>query len=251
MKKPIVAFTPADKNNLKYYEMMKNSLRKFHTEEELPLVLIDEAKVATYNDPMFFYKATPIIAKELLQEYETVIKLDADMLIFDNLSEAWQGDFDVAVVNNGNPKEIVSFPYQFQNIHPLAYVNNGFVVIKNEEFVDLWNDFCKSMFFGGWQMREQDILNLLVFSTRYKIKRLDEGDSFWGLASKQYGSYMQLQNNKIVLPANANGEDNWPDKQKIIKAYHFAGGQNDPAKGNYRIQFPEEIVKHIDELVKP
>lgn len=249
MKKKIMAFTPSDSNNIKYFEMMRNSLRKFHSEEDLPLLLIDEKKIATYKDPNFFYRATPIIAKELLAEYETVIKLDADQIITGPILDALEGDYDVAVVNNSNPRDYKAYPYQLLNIHPLSYVNCGFVVMKSEAFINEWYDNCLSPLFAGLQMREQDLLNLLVHGNHYKVKRLDEGDSFYGLASKQYTPFMKLIDGKIILPPNANGEDNWPDKQKQIRVYHWGGG-NTPDKMNYRIIFPKEIVKYIDGLVK-
>lgn len=249
MKKSIVAFTPADNNNLKYYEMMKASLRKFHTEEELPLILIDEKKVQSYNDQMFFYRATPIVAKELLQEYETVVKIDADYLFFDKITDALQGDFDVAVCNNSNPRDYKIFPYQFLNVSPFSYVNNGFVIIKSVEMVNFWYDLCQSPLYQGWQMKEQDALNFLVHSNHYKVKRLDEGDSYWGLASKGFEPEIVLKDGKPFLP-KGSPPDNWPDVDKWIKAYHFAGG-NDPSKGNYRIKFQPEMIEYIDKLVKP
>src|SRR5688500_17071644 len=122
--KPLAFFTIADKANLQYYEMLKNSLAKFHP--EIPLILYDEEKVKSYNDPMFYYRATPIIASELMNEYKTVIKIDADTIITGDLSDAWEGSFDVGCVNNSNPREFQSYPISVLNIHPMAYLNAGF-----------------------------------------------------------------------------------------------------------------------------
>lgn len=244
MKKKIIAFIPADKQNQKYAQMCINSLRKFHSEEEIPVKIYDNVA----NDPNFWYRATPIIAKELLKEYEIVLKLDADQIITGSLSEIFEGDYDVAVVNNSNPREMQAFPYQFLNIHPFSYVNCGFVVIRNEAFVDFWYNICHSILFNATQMREQDWLNMLVHSGNFKVKKLDEGDSFFGLASKGYWPDIILKDGNLILPKGDNPEK-WPDKQKTIRVIHFAGG-NSPDKYNYRIRFSEDVVKRLDELVK-
>lgn len=242
-----IAFVVADDKNLSYYEMMLRSLRKFHSEEELPVKLIsgNELKLRLAKDPDFFYRATPTIAQELLKDYDVVIKLDADQIITGSLGELWDGVFDVAVVNNSNPREFKSYPYSFLNIHPYAYVNCGLVVMRSKEFVDFWYNFCFSTFWPSFQMREQDFYNILVHSNNYKIKRLDEGDSFYGLASKGYWPDIILKGEQLFLPKGIE----WPDKDKLIKVLHWAGG-NSPDKMNYKIRFKEEVVKRLDELTK-
>lgn len=245
MKKKIIVFVPADQNSRKYVTMMVNSLRKFHTEEELPVKIYDNPS----PDPDFWYRATPIIAKELMDEYETVVKMDSDMIVFDKLTDAFEGNFDIAVANNSNPRDYANYPYQFLTISPFSYVNNGFVVIKNADFVNIWHDMCFSPLFPGLQMREQDVLNILVHSNHYKIKRLDEGDSFWNLASKGYEPEVVLKDGKPFLP-KGQAIEKWPDKDKWIKIWHSAGGQNAPDKMNFRIKFNEEVVKYIEELIK-
>jgi lipopolysaccharide biosynthesis glycosyltransferase len=109
-----IVFTIADDNNLKYAEMMEKSLRKFHSEEDLPLVVIkgDDLKARLTIDPMFFYRATPIIASELLKDYDVVIKIDADSIVTGDLSDAWkEPDIDMACVSS----TICSFVPSFAN----------------------------------------------------------------------------------------------------------------------------------------
>lgn len=243
--KKIVAFTIADEKNLPYYEMMKNSLRKFHSEEELPLILIGPKELAENNDPEKFYRMTPFIAKDLLEEYETVIKLDSDQIITGPLNELFEGKFDIGVVNNSNPRELKSYPVSVWNIHPLAYCNAGLVVMKNKKLVDHWWKLCTSEHFQSYQFREQDLLNILIFYGDYKVKHFDEGDSYYGLASKGYWPDIELRGNDLVLPKN----EEWNKQDKYIKVIHFAGGDI-PNKMNYKIRFKPEVVKKIDELVK-
>jgi lipopolysaccharide biosynthesis glycosyltransferase len=244
MKNKVCFFSIADNKNLKYFKMMEASLKKFHP--DIPLLLWDEVKIQTYKDPQFYYRATPIIAKELIKEYEIVIKIDSDSIVTDDLSEIWKNpEYDVAVVNNSNPREFKSYPYQFLNIHPYSYVNAGLVVLRSEAFINEWYDNCFSVLYNGFQMREQDFLNLLIHGNHYKVKRLDENDSFFGLASKGYWAEIQLKDDQLFLPK----ADEWPDKNKYIKVIHWAGG-NTPDKMNFRIHFQPEVIKKLEELIK-
>ena len=80
----------------------------------------------------------------------------------------------------------------------------------------------------------------------YKVRFLDQSEKWHGLVSKGYGGQMKVVGDKIVLP-----KGDWPpDGDKEIVVIHFAGG-NDPSKGNYRIRYSTEVVKRLDELVKP
>ena len=251
--KPRVAFIPADKNNLDYAEMLINSIRKFHNEDELPIEIIGEDKVKQLGDPNFWYRSTPIIAKALFKDYETVIKLDADQICLGDLSHVWSGnDFDVACVYNSNPREDKAYPIRFMDVHPFSYVNCGFVVLKSKAFVEQWLNLCMSEHFNNFQYREQDLLNLMVwymserFGGPYKVKFLDEGPKWHGLIWRQYEPQVIVRDNKLILPKN----DEWNKEDKELVCWHAAGGQT-PNKMNYRTRFQSDVIKYINSLVKP
>jgi len=248
-------FTIADKNNLKYYEMLKESLSKFSDDK---LILIDEDKVNQLGDPYFYYRATPIVAKGLLKKYDAVCKLDADTIITGNIDHIWEGDYDVAVVKNSNPKEDARYPVRLMDIHPLSYVNCGFVVMKSKGFVENWLKLCMSDHFLNFQYREQDLLNIMVFymsepfGGQWKVRHLDDGNRWHGLISKGYWPNIGIANNPetgekhLFLDKN----DEWPkDDVKIISAIHWAGGN--VGKMNYRLHFKPKVVKYLDKLIKP
>jgi len=245
-KLKVIAVTIATGNHMKHYERLKNSLRKFHSEEELPLYLIDEKEIKTVPDDSFFYRATPIIGHKFLQDFDVVIKLDADQIITGDISHVWEGDFDVAVVNNSNPREFKTYPVSVWDVHPLAYINCGFVVMKSKVFAKHWLDLCYSDHFVNYQMKEQDLLNIMVFYGNYTVKFLDATPKWHGLIAKQYWSKCILKDGKLILPKN----DEWPkDEDKEIVCLHWAGG-NDVNKGNYKLYFKEEVSKWIDKLIK-
>ena len=231
MKKKRVAFCPADNNNLKFFEQLEKSLRKFHPEEHLPLLRFDNPT----GDPLWWYRATPILARELLKEYETVIKCDADQIICGDISSIWNESevFDVGVVMN-DPL----YPIGLWDISPLGrYYNNGLVVLKNREFVDHWYRLCFSPHFDRYQFREQDLLIILCSDYHnYKVKWLEEKD-FYGEQAKPYWAKAKLEGDKIMHEGHE------------IKVIHFGGG-NIPNKGNFRIKFQPEVVERIEWLIK-
>ena len=243
-----ICFTIADQNNLQYAEKMINSLRKFHSEKELPMVVIgpDKLKEILPKDPMFFYRATPIIAKDLWnQGYDTIIKIDSDSIITSDLSHTWSDEFDVGVVNNSNPREMKRQEVNVWNIHPLSYVNCGYVVMKSERFINHWFNLCNSFHFDFYQYKEQDLLNIMVFYMDFKVAFLDGGNKWNGLISKGYWPQIELRKDKLVLPKN----DEWGQEDKEICVLHWAGG-NQPDKLNFKIHFKPEVAKWLEKLTK-
>ncbi len=247
-----VLFTIADSANLPYANMMIKSLRKFHSAEELTVVIVagEELDKRLKDDPAFFYRATPIIASELFAKgFETVIKADADQLILGDLNHILDSTgYDVGTVLNFNRGDFNKYgPIQVAGIYNTEYYNCGFVVMKNPKFAESWKRLCFSNHFERYQYREQDLLNFMCFYGEWKVKCFDnfeEGYNAWhGLLSKNEGMRMKLVDNKIILPA---GEE-YPTKDVETKLYHWAG--EGKAKMNYRICFPEKIQDFITKLI--
>lgn len=255
MKKKVIAFTIADKNNMKYADMMIKSLRKFHSEEELPLIVIGEEQLAQYKaDPNFFYRATPIIASKLIPEYDMVLKLDCDQLVLGSLDQLLAfDDYDVGTVLNINRVDPKRYGLvQVQGVAANEYFNCGLVAMRSEIFVSHWLNLCQSKYFERFQYREQDILNILAHFGNYNTRCFDNYDNVnqyyaWhGLVAKGEGLNMVVRGDKIIVP---RGKDNYPDRDVEVKLYHWAGGGNE-AKMNYRIDFGEDVINRINELLK-
>lgn len=260
-KKPRVAFTIADENNMWMVEKFTNSLRKFHSEKELPLVVIsgDDLKTRLKKDPNFFYRATPIIAKELMQEYETVYKADCDQIITGDLdfllkSKGW----DVGTVINFNRLDAPIYgAITVWDIGIDNYYNCGLVAMSSEKFIDEWLRLCNSWHFGNYRMREQDMLNILCHYFDYKVKCFDMYDqvhqySAWhGLIAKSEWQHIELMEDKTAktgkrLLLKPSG-DGYVQRLTEVKVLHWAGG-NMEKKMHYRTRFKEEVISYLDEL---
>src|SRR5258708_25677956 len=234
MKKKIIAYTPADEKQDVFFKQLENSLRKFQSEKELPLVRYE---LKDDIDNMKWYRATPMIAKDLIEDYEIVLKLDVDQIITGKLDMLWNGEkYDAGLVFN-DP----TYPIQVWDISP--YFNNGLVVIKSKAFVDHWWRLCNTGHFFSYQFKEQDLLNILASDYfDYTIKALDTYDGIYGEYAKPLWATAYLKDGKIMLPV----EDG---KERELKVIHFGGG-NDPNKGNFKIRFQPEVVEHIERLIK-
>jgi hypothetical protein len=252
-KKPVVAFVIAtDPANQGYAQMMINSLRKFHTEEELPVVVVDDAYMNRSGDPEKFFKATPMVMMDLIKEYSKVIQINADCIITGSLDYILKkSDYDIGVVLNFSKLDLMEYgPIQVARIEPQEYINNGFNVVTSEKFVRHWWALCNHPHFKRYQYREQDMLNFMCHYGEYKVRCFDEYDpeenySAWhGLMWKGEGPKMKLIDGKIILPKSP---DDYPNRDVEIKMTHYAGG-NVP-KMQYRILFNDDIVRYMDWLV--
>jgi hypothetical protein len=254
-KKPRVAFICYDQNNAKYAKLFKASLRKFHSEKDLPLVEIsgDSLSERVKKDPQFFYRQKPTIAAELIDEYEVVLGFDVDQIVMGDLSHLWTDTgYDVGTVLNFNREDYKTFgPITTYIIDCTTYMNCGLVVMRSKQFITHWLRLCNTdAIFNNLQYREQDILNMLYYFGDYKVKCFDYKDEFsetqnWhGLVAWGEGLKMKLINKEIILPKS---EDGYPNQDVVIKLFHFAHG-NVQNKMNYRLLFNEDVIKHLDYL---
>lgn len=249
MKKAVV-FTVADNRNIELAKALEASLRKFHSEEELPYIIYGQDTLDKIQDAGKFYRATPLFAKELIKEYELVIKIDADSIIMGSLDYVLSEKYDAALVYNWNRVDPPKYgEIGLASIHPIEYFNCGFVAMRSKQFIDHWWGLCNSKHFALTPYREQGLLNLMAHYGDYHILRLDEVNgkhsAWYGLRNKGEGMNMILKDGKVILPKGAQG---YPETDKEVKVYHFAGGENKEL--NFRTQFNEQLIKHIEWLIK-
>lgn len=236
--KPVTFFTVADDNNLKYAEMMMNSLKKFHP--DIPCYLQGQKELDKIEDPQKFYRMYAQVGEKLAQEYELVINIDADSIVTGSLDHIINDkSYEIGSVLNNN---LVDKPLTLWNVIPQFYVNCGLVAARSQRFWAWWNKLNFSHYFEQYQYREQDMFNIIFHYGDFKTKNFDYSDKWHGLVHKgQWGKFI-MKGEEIVLPKTKGVCDG----DKIIKIIHWAGG-NVP-KMNYRVYFNDEIVKRLDYL---
>jgi hypothetical protein len=234
-KKPRIMFCPSDgsPDRLRQYATLEKSLRKFHSDAELPLIRVDNSA----NDPMFWRRKTPVTAHPLAREYDVVIGIDVDEIVTGPLDELWApGDWDVKTVLN-DPR----YPIGVWDIGgPVGtpYYNGGLVVMKEGRFLDHFYRLSQTDHIARYQFSEQDILNILCSDYfDYTTCCLDLGHHIYGEFAKPLWARSRIENGRIMMD----------DRQ--LHVIHFAGGWA-ADKGNYRIWFPEEVCAFIDALLR-
>jgi len=266
-KKPIVVFCIATKNHLPYATTMIKSLRKFH---DWPIVLVTDEidtdklpkdvivrDITPYlADKMFFYRATPIIAETLLDEYECVLKIDSDSLILGDLSLIVETkDYDVATVINWNRFDEKFYPLvQGWGIFPAEYFNCGFVAMRSKKFAHEWRMSCYTNQFDRLQFKEQDLLNAMCYFGNWNVRCLDIGNpelelnSFWGIIGKGEWNRAIVKDGKIIVPKGF-GNTPFPPTDIEIKVAHLGGG-SEAKKDNWNAFFSPEAMARIQEIVQ-
>jgi hypothetical protein len=225
------------------------SFKKFHP--DIDLVVFRQAEidqVFAANPLANFQNAKATFAKTLYNDYDLVVNIDADHLVFDRLTEILEGDYDIAATanfneymncglsidsfcSNGRTAKLTLVPWE-------KYLSAGVVASPKKEFWDLYESVSLK-YSMDLLLRENDVLNLLAHLLPFKVKVLD-GDycydspdfkCFYGSAI--FGQELQciVQDNKIVLHG------------KQMKLYHFAkGGSEKP----HPVQiFPLKVCEFI------
>jgi lipopolysaccharide biosynthesis glycosyltransferase len=242
----IAFLTIYDKKHGEHISMLRNSLKNFHP--DIPLIEVQDEEIDSMGVPRphVFYIAAPLFANKYLEKYKTIIKLDSDQIITGSLKEVIEDPlYDVGCVYNYNRMDAQKFGLiSVWDVPPQAYVNNGFVVLRSKEMVKHWITLCSRPNIVNYPMREQDILNIIAFYGNYRVKMLDEGPNWYGLAAKADWNTAVMKEGKIVIPQSPI-----IPMEKTLKVIHFAGGEQG-AKMNYQAYFQPEVTEYIDSLIK-
>lgn len=234
----------------------EKSFKSFH--KDIPFHIVQGEELESYlkTDPAFFYRATPILTEKYLEEYELVVKIDADSLVLGDISYIWKTkDYDIATVLNFNKLDPLTYGYvdiQRIGITPVDYFNCGLVAIRNAKFAHHWKIKCFDPEFDKVQYREQDILNVLCYYGNYSVRCLDHGDpiggniGWWGLIGKSRWKDAVVEGKKIVVKDIG---DKFPARDTELKIIHMAGGSGNK-KDNWGVYFSSDVMKRITEILK-
>lgn len=178
------------------YRQMAEDMRKsfHHFHPDVPLCIFEweqcEQIMEKYSCTAGFLFAP--LGRELALQGNTVIHIDADIIVTGPLDRVLNEAYDVAGVralpDQGLPD---GSQYRRQNrltgdhLTVQGELNAGFFAVRGTQFWDAWIDLNRKY---GTKMRlgEQDTLNDLFYSGRYHSLLLDpvESSELWGTATK-------------------------------------------------------------------
>lgn len=236
------------------------SFKKFHP--DIDLVVFGQSdinRMFAENPRLNFYNCKASFAKELYNDYDLVVNIDSDHLIFGRLDEILEGDYDVGVVANYNswinsslntiticnnnvisPSILNGNNSNTELVPNEKYIQGGLIASKSKMFWDQYEHACinYSHYFGHY---ENDILNMICYMFPYNVKFL-EGDltytnpnfnCYYGCASLGRENQVIVNNGRLELDG------------KAFKAYHFArGGINKPPVSQLFSSEVDEFIKN-------
>ena len=215
------------------------SFKHFHREIELKIFREPEIKETFAKDSRLnYYNSKATFALKFIDDYDLVVWIDCDHLIFGRLDSILENRYAIAAPANFN---------KYQNtgvgtVDEEHYFNGGIIASGSRPFWELYEHNSLN-----WAMeythKDNDILNLLLKGTKLKVNYLDGSNDFneaefkeyYGCASLGQESEMKIINNRPEI----NG--------KPIKAYHFAKG--DKNKPHPKDIFNQNVINWINENI--
>lgn len=224
-------------------DKLVRSAKYFHP--DIPFVVFGSDDVENIGVPHELN--TPFIINKLMDDYEWVVRFDADSMIVGPLTELMDAIaddyYDVIGVRNNNDfdKAGVDAPFTQHNVGIDGYLNTGLIATKSQAFLDIWMDdnlaYGMHLPFVG-----QSTYNNLTRKFKTYIVDGRECDCYYG-TSGLYG--------------NDTHWDSWKDieviegrlhlGEKIIKVLHHAGGFKPDKLGFY--MFNKETRKRLIEII--
>jgi len=233
-----------------------NSARYFHP--DIPFFRVNKVpeQIRGQHPHAFLGSMMAISCLDFIDDYDLVVHFDADSTITGSLNELLAADYEVAVVRNNNDFDGPGRGRYFtiQDIPADDFLNAGLVASTSKQFWIDWDNFNREKVgdYSGW---ENDTLNLLVHSKKYKTRILDSKDQsvFYGLASVsgEYaatGKYYTWASWKNAYVKDDKLFLDSPIATKQIKVIHQAGGQSVYPKQQYEKFFSDEVVAYLKKI---
>lgn len=231
MKKDYCFRTVCSSNYNSYLEKMRKSFEYFNPGEELIVFgdkEVEEGRKFGYDFGTFYAWHNEI----LLKEYKTIIHIDVDNLITDNILDILGGDYDIAAPLNNNTWHHAETGEVPQNI----YLSAGLHVVKSARFNYLW--YCLSKYYAKQNyFVENDTMDQAAFWGGFKVRSLgaEPGDPFWGTELADKWEEIELINDRLYCQG------------RKVKMIHWAGGNI--IKLNYRdYHFKPEVKDWLDKI---
>lgn len=192
-------------------------------------------------------------------KYKTIVWIDADSLICDELDEIWMQDYEIACTNNywlNIPQNQCVFHF-----NAMQYIHGGLIASSSDVFWNTWdyanrnyaNITCKDTYFRYWgrddnqkyfQYADNDILNVIYHYSPLKKKILD-GDFDPDSPNKKcwYGCSVINRENRAYIENDKIMIDNKP-----MKIHHYARGSDKDGMNFRRLGFSEDVSSFMDKL---
>lgn len=208
------------------YDNFYNSFKKFHPDIDLIVFKSKDFEGLVAQKPWINSdNCKASFAKLLYNDYDLLVNVDTDFYFFDRLEEVLAGDYDIAACANFNNLCNVNLAggvidgYDIPSVSEVNYIQGGLIASTKKEFWDDYDQISKDLA-KKLPLRENDTLNAIWHSNKYKVKVLDGDVDFRSANFKQYyncASLNEIHNAKII-------DDKVYLNGKPMRSYHVAHG---------------------------
>lgn len=224
------------------FDSFWKSFKYFHP--DIDLIIFDSAAVRSLFNKKPWLNNTNCkasFAKELYNDYDLLVNIDSDFYFFDRCYEILDSNYDIAACANYNVVQNVSLSQnmildiEIPSVEEKKYIQGGLIASTNKSF---WDEYeIMSMKISDMlPIYENDVLNILWYSNKYKTKILDGDYDYTSPDFKCYyncSSLGRIQNSKIEN--DCVYLDNKP-----MRSYHVAHGWNKRKERVHEL-FPLEV----------
>jgi len=228
-----VCFTAVDDKH--YYpegtHIFVNSFRKFHPDIDLVVFRQDTADKLFKEKGIDWYNAKPFFAELLEDKYDLIVNMDADHVVTGRMTEVFDKvDYGVAGPWNFNDYENASF----ENITEEMYIQGGMWATRSHVFLADWREANRNA--RKYKRRENDVMNLVIYSNDLILKIVDKEKDYYGCKSLGREPEFYIENDKLMCR-----------KEQVI-AYHFARGGVFPKLDFDNMPLTDEVKKWLHKL---
>ena len=239
MEKAIAFCTVND--DIAYY-LAERARKSFcHFNDDVPCEIItpfDELEIfGEAVKPVFgssFANLSVKMISHYKKDYEVVIKLDADVVVTSRLDEFLDCDYDIAC--SLNCPNVGGIDYKrFPD-----YCNLGVTAVRSKELAEEWKDLTyDKKFIGeqGFDYLEQDVMNYLAHSGKYKCLIVDKEGCYYNETGREHWDKIKIKHQGLFI-----GE-------RKLKAMHWAGGGELSNKYNWPA-LPADVKKFLNKITR-
>lgn len=204
------------------------SFKYFH--RDIDLIVFEQPTIDKLFSQNLWLNSTNCkasFAKLIYKDYDLLVCIDSDFYFFDRCEEILAADYDIAaganynsVINSKLNKQILD-GYEIPEVSYEQYIQGGLIASTKRSFWDEYEKTCKDIS-NNLPIYENDVLNMIWYSKKYKTKILDGSLNYNDLNFKCYYNCSSLgriqnayvENDKVLLDG------------KPIRSYHVAWGWN-------------------------
>ena len=220
--------TDSHKNTRIDFHSFYKSFKYFHP--DIDLIVFEQSTIDKLFNEKPWLNSTNCkasFAKLIYNDYDLLVGVDSDFYFFDRCEEILQANYDIGAAANFNSTINVKLnkqtlkQYEIPEVSYAQYIQGGLIASTNKTFWDEYENMCHDIS-NDLPIYENDVLNAIWYSNKYKTKVLDGSLDYTSSEFKCYYNCSSLgrigntyiENDRVYLDG------------RPMRSYHVAWGWN-------------------------